>query len=906
MKDKTVVWWRLASVGLLVAWAPWTGRGSDASDAAFTGRNLIVNFDHRQRMGIDVPLGWTTHIRDKMFTSLVVEPEADGVLKLTMKGEPFAFYEQRNLTLVPGAKYRISYEVQTSGLDGAPVYLFLRDSQWSWKDAQRAPNLPDDTKGNWVKQEGVVTMCAHAGATEHALSISCVHARAVPELSFRLRNLKLQALDAATERASAPMRVAEPQLPARIVPVDPLLANVNAEDARLTFYWPGAPACGLANCRLRARVRDWETAAPAVARFDAKGYATVRFGRLWPGKHGVEVTVVDPSTNQLAQNVYTVTSRKPEKALTVGKRLNNFVTALVDQPLADGEVKFSRATPGWVWISFEGDVGTGAVGYLDDVGYPVVRHRDGERHLETQRFVAAGAHRLRIAGVKGGGRLRINAVKTIWGQRPTLTSRPTFSYRWGNVYTLPFFNRFDIHTVQNTTTFRTKERQYVDPAIVGYVYERGMRAFANVRANPDGPLYDDYEATWKNLTEGPWAAGFSISVDENKVCTYPQRTVHYTEAVWKMLELHPEQSVNLFYADTSYGNYFNQPQTQVAEIAATVNSGNGTGLICPEMYAAVRATRCDLDRYLDAYGKFVTSALEMVPASRGSVVLYGASYVQIGDWSNYVVPSTDIKAHYAAMYRAFATDPRFAECAGIGCGGQQAGGEELIRWVAKCVRYYALEGGTGDLAEQYGFSWAPGFVVNADMDDGLTNWIGKGDVAAERIRGYGVRTQRRQAVPIGFGDCVATFTTHAAMPNELTQEIRGLKPGAFYAVLCCVADRDSAVTRDGKSWGPKAPIGFSVRLEGATELPKLRTEAISAERSKVGLRTLRYVFRAESPSARLVFVDRNDDGSAAPEGFKQALNYISFMPYYVESANEPDEIAASLGWTDGNRIRDRR
>ena len=55
--------------------------------------------------------------------------------------------------------------------------------------------------------------------------------------------------------------------------------------------------------------------------------------------------------------------------------------------------------------------------------------------------------------------------------------------------------------------------------------------------------------------------------------------------------------------------------------------------------------------------------------------------------------------------------------------------------------------------------------------------------------------------------------------------------------------------------------------------------------------------------ARLVFTDRKDDGSAAPDGFKQSLNYISFMPYYVASPDDPEVIAASLGWKDANRVR---
>ena len=68
-----------------------------------------------------------------------------------------------------------------------------------------------------------------------------------------------------------------------------------------------------------------------------------------------------------------------------------------------------------------------------------------------------------------------------------------------------------------------------------------------------------------------------------------------------MLFLHPEQSINLFYADTSTGNYYDCPQISVSEISATVNSGNGTGLLCPELYATVRETPEDLGKYLEAY-----------------------------------------------------------------------------------------------------------------------------------------------------------------------------------------------------------------------------------------------------------------------------------------------------------------
>ena len=104
-------------------------------------------------------------------------------------------------------------------------------------------------------------------------------------------------------------------------------------------------------------------------------------------------------------------------------------------------------------------------------------------------------------------------------------------------------------------------------------------------------------------------------------------------------------------------------------------------------------------------------------------------------------------------------------------------------------------------------------------------------------------------------------------------------------------------------WAKHIKDKVTTKIEGATELPNLRYETVSAVRTKVGMRLLRYVFRADSDKARLVFTDRKDDGSAAPDGFRQVLNYVSFMPYYVESPEEPAEIAAALGWKGANRIR---
>ncbi len=100
---------------------------------------------------------------------------------------------------------------------------------------------------------------------------------------------------------------------------------------------------------------------------------------------------------------------------------------------------------------------------------------------------------------------------------------------------------------------------------------------------------------------------------------------------------------------------------------------------------------------------------------------------------------------------------------------------------------------------------------------------------------------------MGYGDGVATFTTKSGRPSELSQGISGLRPGKTYAVICCVADRDDvlAKAKGEKTRGLSSPLAFSVRLEGTMESPNLRYETVSAVRAKVGMRLLRYVFRAD-------------------------------------------------------------
>ena len=62
-------------LSMLLALAAIAASGADLRPC---WRNLITNFDHRERMGVDLPMGWAKHIKDKVTTKIDVFPQADG------------------------------------------------------------------------------------------------------------------------------------------------------------------------------------------------------------------------------------------------------------------------------------------------------------------------------------------------------------------------------------------------------------------------------------------------------------------------------------------------------------------------------------------------------------------------------------------------------------------------------------------------------------------------------------------------------------------------------------------------------------------------------------------------------------------------------------------------------------
>ena len=877
---------------------------------AWAGENLITNPDMSLDDGVAQPAGWGTRVFPiEIGGGIAATPLGDGVFSLKVKGKTSTYWwEQSGLTLVPGTRYRFSFEVRTHGLDGGSSNFYVRNLEWE----EQSPSLtaPSDTKGEWVARSCTFDAPATKKPGDYWVALSMRPGKS-GSAEVEVRGLRLESMDPAAAKASRPMpETALIKLPSRIVPVDPLLARVDSTTGKIRFYW--ARAVRNAGCRLTCSL-DAPGARPVSAPFGADAYATVALGRIKDGAHRISVTALGGDGSVLASNAYRIVAGRWKDPSKTGRRLNNFVTELVNCSLKDGEVAFERAEDGWTWISFDGDVGD-AKGYLDGCPEAVLFRRDGEDVIEAQRYLKAGVHKLRVRGAKGGG-LRIHAVRIVSGgeRRGFDRSSCQFNEIGAYVFGLPFMRKYGFLTTFNTISSEGFAKSLSDPysMVAAYFLSRGMKFSRETYFWPhETKDRDTFEGTYNRIKKDLWP-GFpgGISVDENNLKASSLHSVNFSEAVWRIADEDPKNQVNVYYADTSMGVYYENPQQNVSEISSVVNSGGGQGLLVPELYMPVTPTREGFRMFIDANANLVASSIAMVPASRSHMVLYSSSFIMLGEWCNYYAPEADIKAQTCELFRSYAVDPRFSECAGIGFGGIGRGNEEYMRWAMRLLRYYFLEGGTGDLAKDYGFNWNPGFVKDPDFAKGFEHWkataAGSGTLEPGRIHSFGNRYQRRMGGPGGCGDAFARFVVSKDAPNILSQRLTGLKPGAFYSLQFMVMDTIPSQSEIGFEKHASLAFPMTATVEGAKEVKALRishpirlASYIPEEKRRNGMWHMeRYVFYATAPQATLVFRDR-PDGATDDEGRTYLLNYVIFAPYFCEGKDDVRRIISTIRGED--------
>lgn len=857
--------------------------------AAMAAVNLFCNPDYSEDDGVGGPCAWTLY-HDGVQT-VRAKALGDGEWELVAVEPKLGYFRQAPVTLVPGARYRFSAKVKCDLPEGA---VFMLDVQNHWWGKSIRVKAPRTTGGEWKEIAWEGAMIDSRKTDDYSIGFA-MKAGPTGSASVRLRDVKLEPLDEAAVKGSKPLDPRNlAKIPARIVPVEPLLTRVDPANAAFTCYWPGP-----AGCVLRGELSGGRR----QAKFGEDGRATLVFGKVGFRKARLRLQAVDAEGRVLREDSYPVLTEKPENLKgPEGRRLNNLVTELHNGPLANGRTRFFRKTDGFVWISFsaaDGGRERTARGYLDGSAVAAVRFDPDERYTEAMRFVKGGWHELEVREAAAGSRLRIHAVPrlgmSLWGVRLPEGGPCSMSENL-HVFTMPFMRRYRLPASNFATACG---HRFDDPAnpTARCLASRGWTLFGGVQYRPEWTV--DHALAREKFRDGMWAKGWGVDVDE--LCIHEPRTHHaaIADVLWEMFDECPDRQVDLFFGDADKFA-FDDEKVHASLLAAMANSGRGNGILLPELYAEATKEIAGVDASIDHYADVKLSAERMVPAMKGKFYLHMSPYTGLGHWTSGTYPEVDLKHQYAYLMYRLATDPRFADAGGLGGGPTSYCEEELIRWTGRCFRYYGIEGGADNLAEKLGYARLPGFAKNVDFDHGLEGWtVEGGDVKPRNVPRLGKGFEARVKARGKEGDNVAEFTTVEGVPSRLSQTLTGLKPGEYYTVMFVHGNSDSLE----KPSREKPPRAMTARLEGCACVKDLTfhyrirrpLRLFRAPEGSVGyLNTYRYVFKASSASAKLVFEDRDDEGRAAPAGTRQFLNYVVVRPFYHEDEADIAEIIRVL------------
>ena len=800
------------------------------------------------------------------------------------------YLTQRRLSLCDGETYEAQAWVRTRALAGG-VRFYSCDRWWS-KDV-RSPDFPKDTGGKWERISWRFTPVA--GAKEHSLVIGGrTGAAGVLEIAA-LQLVPVSPGACACVRRASP----SPRLTARIVPIDPLLADIDPENAKMTFYYPGDLDGDVRGFEIAARIGSGVKAAAALG---ADRRARLSFGKLPAScRKSFHLTVgirKKGGAGFLRENVYPVTLRPRPPAGPAGKRLNNFVTELFRSERPSAKVRFFNPRRGWVYAGFEGGAPEATV-FIDGIAAPIIRPRRGERS-ETMRMLEAGWHTLHLRMAPEGVPFAVRAVKRIVHVSPSFDMKKTDLMEWRprydftRRYAFPFFNVASFYrrtrapgriSIENAAL---EERGIAIETMAGFgSSEPGRGEIARIR----GVLFH---------ADG-WPQGFPLTIDENGVSSPRPWRVNLSEALWPMCDMPRE--INGMYADAVHSVY-TDPTTQTSEISAIVNSGRGCGMLYPEAYCTVLKDPAAAHQWEEQLLSYRASVTNFVPAAANSIVYYFGTFLEPGHYTDWSRPEGDMKRLVCDYVRRIATDPAFGEPGGIAAGYFSYTDDDMARWLCRVVRYYAVEGGTGNLAEKYGFAYLPGHLKNADFDEGLAHWKvrqgGEGGVQPLNVPGYGASGgQNRKKAPRGTGDNVALFTRKSS-PNVISQRLTGLKPGELYHVHFVAADEADVKRGDHAHFirpeeADFRPQGYVTNgtfmaratVTGGEEIPELTGLHIPYVRRKnwkeILFNQYRVVFRATAPEAELSITDWKSERDPGGEpGRRIYVNFVNVRRYYVE------------------------
>jgi hypothetical protein len=815
------------------------------------GENIILN-GSLDCDGTRIPGGWVCFNDDP--GEICAEPwgclgdmPSFGFANPSGKPKTFAI-RQTGLTLVPGAKYRISAKVRTKNFRCSNYGIAVTSDEWTRETGLKGFKPDQD----WTAQSVEVTMIDSRLKNNYMFVFHASKYTGTIEIA----DVRFEAVSpAALEGSLAISNSGDTRLP-RLVPVRPILARIPRDCREIAFRFYG---------RLpdKGTVSDFDVVLSASNAFTRTALSANE--TLVPLPDGaesgrMEVRLVRRTDNkEILKDEYRFSVvDAPPATHTVGRRLNNLVVELVaeDVPSDDASFEFTLADESWVFVALQK---AGSAVEID--GEEIIgSHSPGG---ETFRRVAEGRHVLRARGGKDG-RILVRKIAEIFNYTSFVNSfvAENGPYGW------PFCEKyvFPATTTQNGGEIKADEAS---------VYRRrGGKWFASIGVSSATSAADVLNRLrGSSILRSEQFDG--LTCDE-EFFDKPSKLADFTAGLKAFNAAYQGDKIVYTWATAKPSS----PGVDQAFLSACANASRGRGRILCETYCMTRATEAEAKAYFaDHIAGTMRKVAALYPDAFKSTGLILANYTQIPIISVWHHPEVDYKYFLDLQFNLIANDPIFRDMPITGVWGSYYADREIHRWTMAILRHYCVEGRTDMLSEKFGFRYLPGHVANNDFVDGLAGWTATGEVRTDKAGDLAYPVEGRRSHAVGQGDTYAYLVKKPGETASVAQTVKGLVPGRQYCLRICLFDAKDLRARRA---APRrieldVALGASARIDTDLSWRHVAKPRKRSPRAGAFVNYEQIVFRATAPEVEL-----RVSNDAAPDGSELGVNYVSLCPFFPE------------------------
>ncbi|HCE44046.1 MAG TPA: hypothetical protein DET40_10905 [Lentisphaeria bacterium] len=842
----------------------------------FSKDNLVMNGDFS--VGEVFPDAWIAYAYD---CGLVYDRKGgkDGMPALGVRQHATSV-RQPGVILVPGETYRMSGFLKTKGFKG-PDGKVPRGGVVVITDGWKAEVgiLADSPDTGWKYFEKVFTAPPTVGNTYSILFYTTENSGELWACDVKLQ---------ARRQSLSPFEASEFQ---RIYPINPRTDAIPADAPLLTLGFPYVQKGEEQNYECQVSAKDFDKSFPlkdGQVQADLKG--------LPEGEYKLDTAIVNKHTGQaISKTQIQVKIIAPLKMdLSNVKPLNSMVSELLStelalDPAASSECVFANPRDGWVFVAATPAAATDGVSVSltgDKKGTPAVQADGSALPVEAMRWLPAGEQKVSISAKQlTKVKLVVRSIPELLYDAPNYSPYKFDSKAAGN-YDWAFIEKY---VLPCTTTF---SRGSLKPDELAKAKSRGMRWLSNipVAVTPLGmedKLDADEIAAAYAKDPGYTDPKFDGATADEFWFSGTSPVVHatYARAIEKLYQKIPQDksyyawiTCGVPYSKMIFGDFMSQ-------------IANHNGLLLFEAYPEPAAdellTKTLLEDFIVNSLKVCKQVFPGVQKSMGYMIGTHSMPLDINQFS---IPSVDHKYLLDLTVNAIANSPEFQGLGGLGIYTSGHADEETLRWTARLIRHYGVEGSKEMLSRKFGYTYIPGIISNCDFEKGSESWTcmpaEPDSIKPDSFKKYGVSQARwgLNAIQSGLGDSFMVMRRSNKAPNKVSQSMKGLVPGNLYAVQFLVADYAGIKAPGAKA----AKYAFSANIEGSHIIPEksyvlIGTNGIALGKGKYFGNIHRLVFRAGSASATLSLSDWTSDKEAGgPAGQELIVNFVHAAPYFEE------------------------